>query len=321
MDTPQPTTTTPPTPPPVPPPVPPRRPHISVWRWFIGLMVILLGISLLSQQFGWAWFVPADVWKLWPIFIIIAGLSIMTRGRVVSTLFSILLVLAVVAFAAAAIFGGQRQREVTTRDFTVTPAATATEASVQLDIGAAKVRMTGGSAQLISGTYTSNVDTLDTTDTLTGTTQAVELSMTKATGMWLWGMNRNELTAKLTDTLPLTIDVNSGATDMDLDLTTVKAKRVTVDTGASALKLRLGATVPASTVKINAGASSIDVYLPRTLGAALNLEAAVSGKTLTDFVEKSANHYASSNYETAVNKVDITIQAGASSITFHWYDV
>lgn len=319
MDTSPPTPVTPPTPPSAPTPSP--QPRVSIWRWCIGLMVILFGVSLLSQQFGWAWFVPADVWKLWPVFIIIAGLSLLTRGRVVNVVFSILLVLAVVAVAAAAIFGGHRQREVTSRDFTIAPAATATEAAVQLNIGAAKVRLTGGSTQLVNGTYTSNVGTLETAESLTGTTQEVELSMTKATGMWLWGMHRNELTAKLTDAMPLTLDINSGATDMDLDLTTVKAKRVTVDTGASALKLRLGATLPTATVNISAGASSIDVYLPRSLGATLNLEAAVSGKTLTDFVEKSTDHYESTNLGTATNTVDITIAAGASSITFHWTEV
>ena len=38
----------------------PRRHRVSVWRLGIGLCVVLFGLQLLANNFGWQWLVAVD---------------------------------------------------------------------------------------------------------------------------------------------------------------------------------------------------------------------------------------------------------------------
>lgn len=315
-----------PTPPPIPitpPPAPPhrdqptQRTNFSLWRFSFGLLIILFGLSLLAQQFGWTWFLPEDVWKLWPIFIILAGLSLLTRDSVLSTVIAVILGLAIVAGSISLTAIGTFDRSTTTEPITIAAEPTAAAADIRLNMGAAKITVGGGATHLVDGTFTSSLTDLDTRSTLSGTTQMVDLTMDRSQSWW-WGGVKNALDLDLTKDLPLTLDVNTGATDLNLDLTDVQATDVNIDSGASSIKLTLGDRLDSSRAAINAGASSITMAIPKTVGVTLSLDAAVSRKTLPDFVKQGDSRYVSTNFAASAKKLDLRITAGASSITVDW---
>ena len=45
--------------------------------WLPGVIVLCLGVALQLQNLGWLWF---EVWRLWPVVLILVGLSILRQG-------------------------------------------------------------------------------------------------------------------------------------------------------------------------------------------------------------------------------------------------
>lgn len=289
----------------------------SVWRLAIGCIVILIGFSFLADQLGWD--VSFEFWKFWPVFIILIGLSMLGRGSWMNTVLGILIGLAVIGIIIAGIFGtfSSTDTDVTTGNATIAKEATATDADVSLSFGAGTLRVTGGDQDLLSYAYALKNGTFTATSELQNTTQNVDLETEHKRWMFS-GWGKNELSVKLSNTVPLTLFVDGGAADMTLDLTGVLAKRVDIDTGATKLALTLSDVQDGSDVSIDAGASTMNITIPRELGVRLSLDTGLTSKTLTDFTEASEGVYESANYGTATKKATLSIDAGASTINVAW---
>lgn len=296
-----------------------RRQGFSVWRLFIGLFIILVGLSFLAQQFGWNWLAPADVWKLWPVFIILVGLSMVFRGRVMSTVLGIILSLAVLALVGMMLFWPTRFSMNEHRNGTIAAAlqSGATMATVTLNLGAAKITIDGGSSQLFDGAYDTSFGPVVVDEHLDGTTQQDTLHQDRANGWW-FGSHQNTVDLHFSDTAPLNLNVDTGAADLTLDASTLTLKHLTVNAGASSLNLKLGPAMDNGVVAVKAGASSIRLTAPKSVGVKLSVDSAVSGKTLPEFTNLGSGQYISANNDTVDKHVSVSIDAGASSIQFIW---
>lgn len=311
---------------PLPPEHKPPSRGFNVWRMVIGLIVVLFGVQLLASNYGWNWAVNIDFERLWPVIIVLVGISLLSRGHAINRTVGVILTLAVIALVTALVITkpAVTSREEIRRDIAVAKEATATSSRLTLDMGAASVTVRGGSDQAATGTFTSTISDLSTTSRLEGTEQRIDLSTTKlnnaGTG-WLWfGHMRNTIDLKLNDQLSNDLSIDSGAASLDLDLRTVALKRLTVDAGASSINLKLGDTVELNTTVIKSGASSIDVTIPTTVdGVRVKIDAGLSGKTVpSEFKDRGDGLYETDGYAAAKKKVDLSIDAGASSIDINW---
>lgn len=296
----------------------------SVWRMGIGLLVVLLGLQLLAMNYGWDWAVNFDLGRLWPAIIILIGISMLSKGHAINRIVGMVLTLAVIAMVAILMTAkpAATNREDIHRDISVDKEATATSAYVALDMGAASVAVSGGSDQAASGTFTSTVADLSTESRLDGTVQRINLMSNRRenTGWsWFWKM-RNTIDLKLNHQWPIDLNIDSGAASLDLDLRTLMAKNLTVDAGASSIELKLGDLVDSNTTVIKSGASSIDVDIPKTVdGIKLKIDAGLSSKNVPSaFKDRGDGLYETDGYVDAKKKVDLTIDAGASSIDVSW---
>ncbi len=298
-----------------------RRRGFSLGRFFLGLIVIIIGLSLLSESMGWGWFHAIAWWKLWPVLIILIGISLLGRGGVVATTIGILVGIGLLLLIGLMAFGqwNEQRRPEARSEVSVAREAAAKTVELTIRMGAGALSVRGGSAQLMDGTYTSNVAELSRTDSLLGDIQQVMLR-TKGKGnspFWFGGA-KNTLDLNLTNDLPVALSVDGGAMTMNLDLTTVRATKVNLDAGASTINLILGDVLEASSVSVDAGASTVTVSLPRTLGARLDLDSAVSKKNLPEFVQKNDSTYESAHYTQTAKKVDLTFDVGASTVNVIW---
>jgi hypothetical protein len=131
---------------------------------------------------------------------------------------------------------------------------------------------------------------------------------------------RNTLDIKLNNQLPVDLNIDSGAASLNLDLRTVMVKNLTVDAGASSIDLKLGDLVDASMVVVKSGASSINVAIPKTVdGVRVKIDAGLSGKNVPSALkDKGDGLYETDGYAEAKKKLDLSIDAGASSIDITW---
>lgn len=300
-----------------------RRWSFSIWRLVVGLLIVLFGAQLLAQNYGWDWSVNLDITRLWPVVVILVGLSMITKGRVISAVVGSVLALSVIGIAAIVVMTQPSavSRQTFDRTIAVDRDAAATSGTIKLDLGAADIDIRGGAAGLVNGRFVSNLGDLDLDTLLSGTDQRVTITTTNEHRGWPWFGNwKNDLDLRLTNDLPVRLDIDSGAASLTLDFTAVKTESVTIDAGASSITLTVGDQLDRQDFNLSSGASSIDVTIPKTVtGVRLNLDAGLSGKTLpSEFKKISDELYETTDYASAAKKLDLTIDAGASSIDIVW---
>lgn len=285
-------------------------------RILFGGLLILVGLAYLGNSLGW-FTVDVDIWQLWPLMIIFLGLSILSRHGWISWVVGSLITLVVLGGVAYVVFvGSPAQRTVTTETIAVAKEAGAEQATLDIDAGAGSLTLQSGATDAVNGTFESNVTTVSKTSSLTNTTQAIGFNMR---GHWRgFGSTKNSLDLKLNQDLLYEVNVDSGAMDMNLDLAEIKLTKLTVDTGASSLNLDLGDRVDRSDVLVKAGASSVDISLPKTVGARVDVQAGLTSKDLEDFTKIGDTTYESANYGSAEKKISIELDLGVSSLNVHW---
>jgi hypothetical protein len=291
------------------------------------LIVVYIGLQLLAQQMGWTWAWAIDIWRFWPVFIILLGVSLMWRGRHRDIWLTIIVV--VIFLLASFIIpvsnrfngnwgSGSTSREVS-KVVSITKDATVADASIDIKAGATNLTLNGGAEKLVDGTYNSNGADLVETSNVVGTQQLVTLE-TKSWGHGWFNPfgHRQNLDLKLNNDLPLNLDVDAGASTAHIDLTNVSVKTLKLDMGASTIDLTFGKKLDVATATLKTGATTLDLRFPRDLGVRLDLDAGVTTKTLPEFADQGEGVYLSTSYSTATKKLNLTLDAGVSTIRAHW---
>ncbi|MFA6588581.1 MAG: toast rack family protein [Patescibacteria group bacterium] len=285
--------------------------------FFIGLFVIIVGLMFLGRAAGW---LPQDInidWNwIWPLIIIFIGLSILTGRGWFSWLSGTIVTIIVLALVAWMVFGNSSDKNLTTQEVGYDKAANVTSAVLNLNTGATKLNIKGGSAKLLTGIFSSYNLELKQQEETKDNIQNITLETTSS---WKWfTSSKNTIDLQVNNDLPINLNIDSGASDMDLDLTNVMAKAVDVDTGASTLNLTLGDKLEQASVNVDAGASTINITLPKSLGAKLNIDAGATSKNLSDFKKIDDKTYESNNYASTTKKVNLDFGLGASTLNVNW---
>ncbi len=294
----------------------------GLFRVVLGLFIALIGLSLLANQMGWHWNLSGQLLRLWPVLIILAGLSLMGGRGVIGRIAALVVVIAVLFFVVS-LFVWQVvpfSNDVTQSSITVPLDPSAQSAHVALKLGAAKLSVSGGSDNLVSGSYRSGFSTLSTSSTVSGGVQSATLSNVSGITWWQgpFGRGRTEADIRLSAKMPVALAIDGGALDATMDLTDVQATELTVAAGASTLNLSLGDLVTASTVTVNAGATALDISLPSTVGVRLTLESGATSKSIERLSRVGGDTYESGNFATAQKKIFLMLKLGASTLKVGW---
>lgn len=121
---------------------------------------------------------------------------------------------------------------------------------------------------------------------------------------------------QLTQAVPVTLIVETGATSMNIDLKDAQATLIELKTGASNTNLTLPAR-GASLLDVEAGAASINVRVPEATAARIRVKEGVTALNVDTnrFPQLDSGLYQSANFDTAADRADINVEAGLGSIT------
>lgn len=296
------------------------RPHGYFGRLFWGLLIIFIGLLFLAQNSGWVVGIDlgALLAKIWPLFIGFLGLSILSRGGWIGGIITGLGTLLVFGLLFFAIFGSTpTSSEVTTKTFTVPKEAGVQGSEVSIKAGAGKLTIHGGGSDVVSGSLQTNFLEMHTFSNVESGVQKVRLESDN-TFHFFSLRNVNNLDMAVNNDLPIKLDIDAGASDVQIDLSDVPVQLLNLNSGASNINISLGDKFAASAVVIRAGASALHIKVPKDVGARLSVDTGLSSKNFTDFKQIDSRTYESNNYATAAKKIDITIDAGASSLNVDW---
>ena len=191
----------------------------------------------------------------------------------------------------------------------------ANEATLKLSHGAGRLVLGAGASpgQLLNGTFAGGVKQRahKSGDRLDAHIEAQPTFVPPFIGGWQgleWNINLNR-------EIPLTLRLETGASQSELDLRDLRVTDLKVSTGASKTDITLPAGAGMTTVRVELGAASLDMVVPQGVSARIRAEQGVSAIEVdTARFPYSNGIYESADYSSALNKVDIQIQAGAGRV-------
>jgi len=299
-----------------------KRKGWDLGRFFWALILLFIGVALLGQNFGWFNINLENIWRFWPVILIIIALSMLTRRGIMGTIFGgIVVILIVAGIVLSIVFGGSSQsKEVTTQNFSETLTESVTSGKIVIDAGAGTLNIGGISSDLVSGKLESNIASLNVNPSISDGKKTVDFSLDVTNNWTSWfGHNTNELTVDLTDKIPLEMVVNVGAMDLNQDFSKIKLENLTIKSGATSANLKFGQLVDYATFNLDTGASSNNILLPEGIGAKVTIDSGVSSTDLKEFKKIDDNTYETEGYDQAAKKIDMDIKMGAASLNVKWY--
>ncbi len=256
---------------------------------FWGGLLVILGLLFFLKAGG---YLAGDVlgW-FWPVVIIAAGVWILMGGFAYQTRFE------------------------TAEKFSI-PLQEAQEASLSINHGAGRIDLRAGAnpGDFVTGMSGAG---MNHTSHLFGTKLEVGIEAGPSFipfvgpegGVWQFRLNRD---------LPTAINIQAGASRLDLDLADLRVTFFSFEGGASNVNLTLPARMEHTLVELEAGAASIDVSVPD--GVALRFRTKSVGSLHIDetrFPRREGGMYQSPDYDTATYHAEVTVDGGATSIIVH----
>ena len=252
---------------------------------FWGIALLLLGILLLLQTQGYI----TNVFRyFWPLALILVGVWMIMNVY-------------------------WRPAQFAEETFSI-PLSTAKNAKFRFSHGAGQIEISGGAppGQALVG---SSAAGMNRHSQLNGDRLEVHVEAGPSFIPFI-GPSQGVWRFQLTQEIPLTLVLETGASSVNLDLKDVLATHVELKTGASSSNV----TMPArgvSLLDVEAGAASVNIRVPGATTARIRVKEGVTAINVdtTRFPRLDSGIYQSSNYDVAVDRVEINIESGLGSVS------
>lgn len=303
----------------------PRTPA-SGPRHVVGPLILLAaGVLLLLNNLNVVpWTVWRDIWPFWPVLLVLLGIEAFVAGRVAwGTLVLLVVMLPIIGLAVSASDFAFRWDDATrarSGERTLIPPQLlngATSASVDVEYGAGALTIEAlpvdAAADILADgvVYGHQGMTFEPRSTLRNGRRSLTISPRDVGNNF--DLGRLEL--RLSPNVPTDLTIQSGVTEMLLNLEALQIPKLSIETGAS----RTQVTLPArgqTAATIEGGATRIDVTVPPNVAARIVIDGGPNRFEIdqTRF-PRQGNEYRSPNFETATDRVTLRIEVGASRVT------
>jgi hypothetical protein len=248
------------------------------------------------------------------VLIVLAALLLLKRiGVIAGDIFGYFWPLVIIAFGAWLIIGFFARKQPIQGEQVSIPLEEATSAHIKLDHGAGRLTLHSGAGtgEIVNGTFANG---LSYKSHLEG--GRLEVKLRTSHEFWAWWPGESlDWDIHLNRDIPLSLKIDSGASASTLDLSDLKVTDLDIDTGASSTDLTLPAYAGNTHVDIDTGASSLKVSVPSGVAASIRVKSGIASVNINSrFPRLDGGLYQSTDYSTAANRVDMTIDAGVGSI-------
>jgi len=257
---------------------------------FWGSALVLLGaLFLLGNTLG------MNIWSLvWPLFLILLGLWV--------------------------VWGVASGGEAVEAEEATIPLEGAGRARVRIKHGAGRLSIDAGAGpgDLVAGTFGGGLErrVKRQDDALDVKMQLPSRNWSRFAMPWNWGSpGALNWEVGLSKEIPLSLDLETGASDTRLDLTELLVTDLHVQTGASSTLLTLPANAGHTRARIESGVASVKIRVPAGVAARIRATGGLSEVAVdTSRFPRADRVYQSADYDAAPNKVEIGIEMGMGSV-------
>jgi hypothetical protein len=257
--------------------------------FFFGILIVLLGAILLAINLN---LVTGRIWGFfWPAVLVLAGVwvilgPLMSKGKVETVNRSILL-------------------------------ENAGNAQIQFNYGAGVLTVGASSLpqELVGGTFTGGI-----TEEVNRVGDRVDIKLNTPTVIffpenWIYRQQGINWQVGLTKEIPLKLVFHTGACEAKVDLQELRVTELILETGASSTEIKLPSNAGFTRMVIKSGAASVKVTVPQGVSASIKESSGLLGINVdTSRFIQNGHTYQSSDFATAINKVEISFEGGVGSI-------
>ncbi|WP_183556548.1 LiaI-LiaF-like domain-containing protein [Mucilaginibacter sp. SP1R1] len=115
------------------------------------------------------------------------------------------------------------------------------------------------------------------------------------------------------------INVETGATKLDFDLTKFKIKSLTLKGGAASFNVKLGNPVVNTNVEVSTGVSEVNISVPKEAACSIHTSSGLSSNEFGGFDKKDNSRYETPGFDAAKNKIYINMTGGVSDFKVNRY--
>jgi hypothetical protein len=306
---------------------------------FWGLALITAGIVALAAAQGWidipAW---VDLWRFWPVILIVVGLAIVL-SRTPFAVIGVIVAALVVGFAGGAVLaagpGFGTCGNVSGSEDTSNGEFSGGTASVDLTLNCGDLTL-----GLADGSGWQAVTVSEDDDGVSLEADADSLEMRSDTSGFPFSRDRQDWTVTLGREVAYDLALTLNATDSRADLSGGQFARIDADPNAGSLEVDLsGSQVEVLSLQVNAGsltvttdadtqlagqvgvnAGSVDLCTDPAVGLRITVDANV---TFSHNLEEAGlqqsgeDTFTSDNFESAANSIDLEVQGNAASFSLN----
>jgi hypothetical protein len=303
---------------------------MSYRKIFWGLLLVIIGILFILKNTGALVFSWHTMWHLWPVILILWGISLIPVKDWIKLLLS--LVTVVVTFFAIQQYGPKdnhkwnfewnddNDRNNNDEDNVVSYNNVMSEdfdsitkyAELKLNIGVGKFNIKDTTNMLIEVKHDNDNANYSMTANAEDSLTKIDLTLEK--GEFNDGNVSNNVNMKLNSNPIWDLDLNVGAAEVDFDLSGFKTRNLKIQGGASDIDLKIGAALPLTDVKLEAGAASIIIRVPESAGCEIISNTFMASKDFKGFTKIANQKYQTPNFATSTNKIMINLQAGVARV-------
>jgi hypothetical protein len=302
---------------------------MSYRKIFWGVLLVMIGVLFILKNTGVLFFSWHTFWNLWPVILILWGISLIPVKDWIKAVLSIATL--IIAFIAVQQYGKHDdwnwhfRYDDSDKDQVGAPItqnlaedmdSIVKYATLDLNIGVGEFNINDTTSKLIELDRTGSEGKYSMTSHDDDSMRVIKLSLDKAE---FKGEIKNKVKMKLNTTPVWDLELNVGAAEVNFDLSKFKTRKVNLQGGASDIEVKLGNLYPESNVNIEAGAASITVRIPKETGCEITNNTFLASKNFEGFTKTSNHHYQTEGYAKAASKIHINMEAGMASINVERY--
>ncbi len=289
---------------------------VPIW----GILLLFLGVVFLLQTLNvLPWGLWETLWRFWPVLIIIIGLGILLR-RYNVWLVSLLVLTMLGACLGIAIwqYGSPSPAGTVTRSYSE-PIGNMEYAQIEVDFTAGSLTIGSlppGSPNFVeAASEARNSHGSMNVDFHRQDGEGKLYLSTERANQPFWGGDGIRWDINLTGSIPLTINIKSAASNMELELSELKVSELRLDIDAGNCKVTMPSSADTTHVYIKADVANIELTIPDGVAAKIWADIDLSAFDVDESrFPKQGDYYISDNFDTAQNRIYLEIDCDVGRV-------
>lgn len=286
------------------------------------VILILAGLVLLLNNIGvLPWAIWGDLWRLWPLGLIVVGLDLIIGRRRPGLSLALMLLIVVVGGGLILYAGYATRGDVIAYKLNIaSPAATSARVEIDFDAGTLNVDSALEGVSIATGSldYFANRNAPRANLDVNDGRADISIASRDNSGFnfdWFGSSPSFNWDVHLSPRLPMSINADLGTGNSTLDLSGLNLTGLDLDVGTGNTTVDFPKPKASMEAKIDGGIGNLTLSIPDGVAARISVDSGIGNVDVDDrFVKHGEDTYETANYASSAIKLDLKIDAGVGNV-------